>query len=144
MTPYEAAEVFALFEEADVFDSALLWRVDMTPGANRETRLFAECNDLFHWATADFEEIKVNDVPLLRKTLDDLKPLRAQYELGHLFVARKRGLRPQKPCYKNMEPAVAALYDACCTEEEWAAAAERDAAWWVAVAHRIARQRTGD
>jgi len=137
MTPYEAAEVFALFAEAEAFDSALLWRVDMTPGANREIRLFAECNDLFHWATADFEEITVGDIPLLRRTLEDLKPLRAEYELGHLFAARKRKLRPQRPCYKDMEPAVAALYDACCTEAERTTASEGDAAWWIAAAHRI-------
>jgi hypothetical protein len=137
MTPYEAAEVFALFAEADDFDCALLWRVDMTPGANREMRLSAECNDLFHWACADFEEITVDDIPLLRQTLDDLKPLSAEYELGHLFAARKRGLRPQRPCYKNMDPPVAALYDACCTDAERTAASERDAAWWIAAAHRI-------
>lgn len=137
MTPYEAAEVFALFAEADDFDCGVVWRVDMSPGANREMKLFAECNDLFHWATADFEEIATADVPLLRKTLDDLKPLRAEYELGHLFAARKRKLRPQRPCYKNMDPAVAALYDACCTEAERTAASERDATWWIAAAHRI-------
>lgn len=143
MTPHEAAEVFALFAEADAFDSALIWRVDMASGAARETRLFAECNDLFHWACADFEEIAVDDVPLLRRTLDDLKPLSAEYELGHLFAARKRGLRPQRPCYKDMEPAVAALYDACCTEAERDAASERDAAWWIAAAHRIKQNEAG-
>ena len=130
--------MFALFAEAEDFEAALIWRVDMAPGANRETRLFAECSDVFHWATADFEEITTADVPLLRRTLDDLKPLRAEYELGHLFAARKRGLRPQKPCYKGMEAPVAALYDACCTEAERSAASERDAAWWIAAAHRIA------
>ena len=134
MTPYEAAEVFALFAEAEDFDSGLLWRVDMTPGANREMRLFAECSDLFHWATADFEEIAVEDTPLLRRTLDDLKPLRAEYELGHLFAARKRGLRPQKPCYKGMEAPVVALFDACCTDEERAEFDRRDRAFWLSVA----------
>lgn len=143
MTPYEAAEVFALFAEAEDFDSGLLWRVDMAPDAGREMRLFAECSDLFHWATADAEEITVDDVPLLRRTLDDLKPLRAEYELGHLFAARKRKLRPQRPCYKDMEPPVAALYDACCTEAERTAADNRDAAWWAAAAHRIKQKEGG-
>lgn len=142
MTPFEAAEVFALFEAADDFDCGVIWRVDMTPGAGREMRLFAECNDLFHWACADAEEITVEDIPLLRQTLEDLKPLRAEYELGHLFAARKRRLRPQKPCYKDMDPPVAALYDACCTEAERTAASERDAAWWIAAAHRIAARKS--
>lgn len=139
MTPYEAAEVFALFAEADDFDCGVFWRVDMTPGANREMTLFAECNDLFFWATADAEPITVADVPLLRQALGDLRPLRAEYEMGHLFAARKRKLRPQKPCYKDIDPGVAALYDACCTEEERAAADKGDAAWWAAFAHRTGR-----
>jgi hypothetical protein len=138
MTPYEAAEVLALFAEAEDFEGGVFWRVDMTPGGTREMTLFAECNDLFFWATADLEEITTADIPLLRATLDDLKALRScdEGELGHLFAARKRKLRPQRPCYKGMSPGAAALYDACCTEEERKAADEGDAAWWIAVAHR--------
>lgn len=143
MTPYEAAEVFALFAEAEDFEGGLFWRVDMTPGGDRDIRLHAECNDLFFWATADLEEITVADIPLLRRTLDDLKPLDAREELGHLFAARKRGLRPQKPCYKGLAPEVAALYDACCTEEDRAEADEKDAAWWVAVAHKVRQREAG-
>lgn len=140
MTPYEAAEVFALFAEAEDFDFGLMWRVDMTPGRNREMKLFAVCSDFFFWATADSEEIAVDDIPLLRQALDDLKPLGTEYELGHLFAARKRKLRPQKPCYKDMDAGVAALFDACGSEGERAAADERDAAAWVAVAHQAAQQ----
>jgi hypothetical protein len=139
VTPYEAAEVLALFAEAEDFDNGVWWRVDMTPGGNREMRLYAECNDLFFWATADAEEITVADIPLLRQALADLRAVDAEYELGHLFAARKRKMRPQKPCYRDKAPEVAALYDACCTEDERAAAGERDAAWWIAIAHK-ARQ----
>jgi hypothetical protein len=139
VTPYEAAEVFALFAEAEDFDNGVWWRVDMTPGASREMRLYAECNDLFFWATADAEEITVADIPLLRQALDDLKAIGAEEELGHLFAARKRKMRPQKPCYRDMAPEVAALYDACCTGEERAVADERNAAQWIAIAHK-ARQ----
>ena len=141
MTPYEAAEVLALFAEAEDFEGGLFWRVDMTPGGNREMTLFAECSDLFFWATADLEEVTRDDIPLLRQALEDLKPLDAAEELGHLFAARKRRMRPQRPCYKGMAPEVAALYDACCTEEERAEAEKRDAAWWVAVAHKARQSR---
>lgn len=137
MTPYEAAEVFALFAEAEDFENGVFWRVDIKPGADRDMKLFAECSDLFFWATADAEEITVDDIPLLARTLLDLKLLDAEYELGHLFAARKRKLRPQKPCYKDMEAGIVALYDACCTEQERAEASEKDAAWWVTVAHKI-------
>jgi len=143
MTPYEAAEVLALFEEAEGFDNGLSWRVDMSPGAGREMRLYAECSDLFSWATADFEEITVADVPPLRQALEDLKALRSHDEgqLGHLFAARKRRMRPQRPCYRDFTAGLAALYDACCTEEERAEADRRDAAWWIAVARKIREER---
>lgn len=141
MTPFEAAEVFALFAETENFDGALFWRVDMRPGYSREITLFAECNDLFYWATADAEEITKDDIPLLRRTLKDLKRLDATEVLGHLFAARKRKLRPQRPCYRGMGPALAALYDACCTEAERTAADEHDAAWWVTFAHEAKAQR---
>jgi hypothetical protein len=140
MTPYEAAEVFALFAEAEDFEGGLFWRVDMAPGTDRETKLFAQCSDFFYWGTADLEEITVADIPLLRQSLEDLKAIGAEEELSTLFAARKRRLRPQRPCYKDFEPPVAALYDACCTEEERAAADKRDAAEWIAIAHRAMGQ----
>jgi len=135
VTPYEAAEAFALFAEAEDF-SGLFWRVDMTPGRDREMTLFAQCSDFFFWATADLEEIARDDIPLLRQTLGDLRAIGAEEELGTLFAARKRKLRPQRPCYKHFAPPVAALYDACCTKEERAGADDRDAAEWAAIAHR--------
>lgn len=134
MTPYEAAEVFALFEQAEDFDNGLIWRVDTTPGRDRAMKLFAECSDFFAWASADLEEITRDDIPLLRRALADLKPLSAEYELGHLFAARKRQMRPQKPCYKDMEAPVAALYDACCTEDERAEFDHKDTEFWLTVA----------
>lgn len=133
MTPYQAAEVFALFERADDYDEGLFWRVDMqSPGRN--VKLFAQCSDLFFWATADLEEITAGDIPLLRRTLEDLEAADASYELAPLFAARKRKLRPQKPCYKDYSPAVAALYDACCTEKERASADRKDRNWWLSFA----------
>lgn len=138
MTPYEAAEVFAMFAEAEDFEGGLFWRVDMAPGRDREMKLFAQCSDFFYWATADLEEITRDDIPLLRQTLSDLKAIGAEEELDHLFAARKRRMRPQRPCYKDFDPPVAALYDACSTEGERTAADKRDAAEWIAVAHRAA------
>jgi len=140
VTPNEAAAIFAVFEKADDYE-ALMWRVDMKPDVP-EIKLFAKCNDVFFWATADAEEITAADLPLLRSCLADLEKADAPYYLDWLFAARKRKLRPQKPCYKNMETDVAALFDACCTEAERADAEKRDAAWWVAFAHKIKDERT--
>lgn len=136
MTPYEAAAVFAAFESADDYES-LMWRVDSRSGMNRDMKLYALCNDVFFWATADAEEITADDVPLLERCLSDLGKAGAAYYLAGLFAARKRKMRPQKPFYKDMPEDVAALFDACCTAGERAEADKRDAAWWIAVAHKI-------
>jgi hypothetical protein len=136
VTPDEAAAVFAAFGNADDYES-LMWRVDMREGMGRDMRLYAQCSDVFSWATADAEEITAADVPLLESCLTDLGKAGAAYYLAELFAARKRKLRPQKPFYKDMPEDVAALFDACCTEEERADADKRDAAWWVAGAHKI-------
>jgi len=133
VNPYEAAEVLALFELAEDYES-LMWRVEMRPGWERETKLFALCNDLFYWATADCEEITVADIPLLRRTLADLARVDATYHLAWLFAARKRKLRPQKPCYKGLEKAVAEMFDECCTEAERQEADDKDRDWWLAFA----------
>lgn len=138
MTPYEAAEVFACFEAADDYDEGLMWRVDMK---NRDMRLFALCNDLFYWATADCEGILVKDIPLLRQTLEDLLVVEAGYELSRLFSARKRKLRPQAPCYKGMEEPVKVLFDACSTAEEREKADSDDADWWLSFAARLKEAR---
>jgi hypothetical protein len=138
VTPYEAAEVLSLFERADNMTEAVVWRVDMTPGSNRDISLSALCSDFFAWATADAEEITVEDIPLLKSCLDDLRKADgATYYLGELFAARKRKMRPQKPCYKGMEPSVAALFDACATEAERAEFDRRDAAFWANVVHTV-------
>ena len=138
MTPYEAAEVLALFDQADDHEG-VFWRVDMDHG--RDVKLFANCSDLFYWATADAEEITREDIPLLRQTLADLKAVDAAYNLNELFAARKRKLRPQRPCYRHFEAPVAALFDACCTEEERAEADRKDRDWWLAFAASQKRER---
>ncbi len=139
MTPNEAVAVFAVFERGDDYES-LIWRVDAKPYYVPVIKLFATCNDVFFWATADAEEITADDVPLLEACLADLEKCGESWAIAYLaelFAARKRHLRPQKPFYKDMPADVAALFDACCTAEERAEAEKRDAAWWIAVAHKI-------
>jgi len=132
VTPREAAAILGVFERADDYGS-LMWRVDMSADG-RDVKLFAICNDLFHWATADCEEIAACDVPLLESCLADLRATKEDWYFAELFAARKRRLRPQEPCYKNMNAATAALFDACSTGGERAQADDRDAAFWAHVA----------
>lgn len=141
MTPSDAAAVLSVFERADDYES-LMWRVTTTDG-ERDVKLFALCNDVFFWATADCVEITAGDVPLLESCLADLAVTGEEYYLAELLAARKRGLRPQAPFYKGMGQATAALFDACCTAEERAEAERKDAAWWIAVAHKVRDSRGG-
>jgi hypothetical protein len=134
MTPSEAAAVLSAFERADDYES-LMWRVDMDAGP--DVKLLALCSDVFFWATADAEEITAADLTLLEACLADLAKTGETYYLAELFAARKRKLRPQKPIYERMSEATAMLFDACCTAEERAEAEHKDAAWWIAVAHKI-------
>jgi hypothetical protein len=135
MTGEEALKVFAIYEQADDYES-LMWRVE----GPDEIRLLINCSDFFYWATAESEEILAEDVPALRAALLDLLAADSDVGscyLGELFAARKRKLRPQKPCYKNMEPAIAELFNAVQSEEDRAEADRKDAAWWIAVAHKV-------
>jgi hypothetical protein len=133
MTPDQAMTVLRCWEQAGLYED-LFWRVTTTDGVTSVVFL-ANCSDLFYWATADCEEITPEDFPLLEQTRVDLEAIGAAYVLNELFAARKRKLRPQKPCYKGWSPALAALFDACCTEEERAEADRRDRDWWVAFAY---------
>ena len=120
-----ALAVLSVFEQADDYES-IFWRV-----TNGNVRFFALCNDLFWWATADCEHIAPEDLPLLRQCLLDLRATDEEYFLSLLFAARKRGLRPQTPYYKNFNEATAALFDACESEEDFRARKEKENAAWL-------------
>jgi hypothetical protein len=120
--------IFQIAWEGD-HDDAFFWRPSVTAG-QREWRAFANCSDLFHWATADAEEVRPEDVPLLRQTLTDLKAIEkdnaesvATAWLPELYAARKRGMRPQGAFYAvgdiQREPlALVALFDAAGPERD--------------------------
>lgn len=64
------------------------------------------CNDLFFWGCADGEDLGLNDLP------DFLKALQQSPEHGDLlWVARKRGMRPQAPYYKYFTTEEISLFD---------------------------------
>lgn len=118
--------VLTVFDKADAH-SELYWRVgqDMPD----EIKLFAACNDMFWWATADAEWINAENVAVLEQALVELQQLedgpdlfgkaKRDLPLGYLstlFAARVRKMRPQRPAYRDMSPEIAALFDACGPE----------------------------
>ncbi len=102
--------VLSAFERAEVNDY-LFWRVD-----GSEVRFYAMCNDVFWWATADAEDILADDIPLLYECLEAVKAIDKPYLLPEYFASRKRGMRPQIPWFKGLEPEVAELFNACGPE----------------------------
>jgi len=92
----------------------LMWRCD---GTWAPLTLMVNCSDFFHWATADCVEIAPDDLDTLEQAFADVKAADADLYWGaSLFAARKRGMRPQRPVYRQMDAALAALFDACGPE----------------------------
>lgn len=146
MTPDEAAEVLAVYERADLYEG-LIWRVLAREGGGWNVRLHATCNDFFHYATADAEEITAADIPALRACIADLEMTGEPYYLPELFAARKRRLRPLPGKYEGMDEGTRLLFDAAGTEEERAEADRRDATFWAHVDQKIRDEKnaaTGD
>lgn len=96
--PPHTGEVMYLFGFPDGADASsdlrFWWRTDHQP-----MTLYANCSDLFHWATSDLEPIEEADMPLLRECFEALKAVDETMWLGELFAARKRGMRPQGPFF---------------------------------------------
>jgi len=108
--------VLRIFSEIDCTD-ALWWRLD---GEYAPVTFLVNCNDFFDWAAADCERLTPDNVETLERAVADCRAngLMASVYAADLFCARVRGQRPQKPCYKDMEPAAVALFNACGPERE--------------------------
>ncbi len=89
------------------------WRYDIQDmlfyrmNPNNRIGFYVICNDVFHWASADLEEITEQNVEELRLAIAE--------SLGHsgnasdgviLFCARMRKLRPQGAYYKHISSGV--------------------------------------
>lgn len=70
-------------------------------------QFFLDCSDTFHWASADSEEIRPDDLPLLRQCVSDLTEIYGSvlrvWALDTLYAARKRQMRPMQAWFKQFE-----------------------------------------
>lgn len=87
--PPHAAELLGLTASNEAWES-IMWmaRTDGT------IHFGAPCSDVFWWATADWEEIGEEDMPLFRQCMADLDATDEHYMVEILYAARKRGMRP--------------------------------------------------
>lgn len=71
------------------------------------------CDDLFCEDTPDVEAIELADFTTINRCFID-----APRNAWPLWIARKRGMRPQGRFYQNLLPYEAALFDSCGPERE--------------------------
>lgn len=118
-----ARDVMQIVANADSYDM-LSWSV-----IEGMINLRLDCSDDFHWASADSEAIRPEDVPLLRQCFDDLQAfgrvhgeITPTYLMNTLFAARKRGMRPMRAWLKlhakEEKAELLALFLACGPERD--------------------------
>jgi hypothetical protein len=81
---------------------------------------------MFWWGTADCEWITVEDLPELQRAYDDLEAVDNDPEdkqffscyAPELWVARKRGMRPQTPWWQRVKEPGQALFLAAGPERD--------------------------
>lgn len=96
-------KMMKFISESDLFGE-IVWEFK-----NDEVSFHIICNDLFWSSTADAEEIKEEDIELLKSSIND-----AGFEDGLLlYCARKRGMRPQGAMYKHLNKKNYKFFDEC-------------------------------
>lgn len=91
------------------------WRTD---AEYAPVTMMVNCNDLFFWGCADCEEITPEDIDALEKAIADAKAVDDGGNGHLLWVARKRGMRPQGAYYKYFKEGMKALFNECGPERE--------------------------
>lgn len=93
------------------------WRCD---GEYAPITFFANCNDMFHWACADAEDVTKDNFSMLKQCAEDIKKIDecCVHYCDLLFCARIRGMRPQGAMYKHMPDKLWELFDACGPERK--------------------------
>jgi hypothetical protein len=81
---------------------------------SRDLDFFIKCSDVFAWGYADCEKIASQvDVDLLEEAIGDCREIEemGQFSASMLYVARKRGMRPQGAMYEHIPVELHKLFD---------------------------------
>lgn len=79
---------------------------------------YVTCGDTFWWATADSEQVTESDLPELRQAKVDMTGMDHDWMWPILWVARKRGMRPMRAFYGNIDGPMRVLLDAAGPERD--------------------------
>lgn len=108
--PEVAFHVMKLMAEKDDHDN-IWWTFDPKEGF----KFFAICSDWFHWGSADFEEITMENFHILEQSYLD-EEANSDYTGIYatcLFASRIRKMRPMKQAYQKLNDGLKILFDAC-------------------------------
>lgn len=78
-------------------------------------KFFVTCNDYFHWATSDLEEITDENLDSLIETVEECEEIMGRFRGDDgflLWCSRQRGIRPQGAYYKHLDSELHHLFDA--------------------------------
>lgn len=114
--PADVIPILATIASIEAWEE-LWWRTDEEYAP---ITLLIKCNDLFHPATADDEEITIDNLKVLKQAIADVQEVDSDYGdiyATTLFACRVRGMRPQGPAYPKCKGrALWHLFDACGPE----------------------------
>lgn len=99
-------EFFRITSQYDIYED-VIW--------SDKGRFGLICNDVFHWACADVEDVGEEDLPLLEQSLKDAD---GGVDGAMLYCARKRGMRPQGAMYAYIDKENQPLFDAAGPERD--------------------------
>ena len=109
--------IMSYLSKKDICDS-IWWRCD---GEYSPITFLVNCNDLFYWAQADCEELTIENLPILKKSINDcekIDPVCGALHGCDLFCCRVRKMRPQQPAYPKRSEGLYVLFDACGPERD--------------------------
>lgn len=95
----------------------------------KEILLFINCNDFFHWACSDMEEITSESISVLEEAVKEMKEKIIEIGeqerdyiflewVGLYFCCKNRKMRPQGACYTTVPPELHSLFDSCGPERK--------------------------
>lgn len=87
--------------------------IDLTVADDDSISMNVNCNDVFFWGCSDCEDLELADLPALQSAIAEARAAGAETSGELLWIARKRGERPQGAFYAYVAPGLGKLFDTC-------------------------------
>ncbi len=104
------------------YTDMIWWRINEYGIQDDKVHVFVNCNDFFHWACSDLEEITLDNIDLLESTIQECEEiLGGKYRASDAFLlwcCRVREMRPQGAYYAHLDEELWDLFDAAGPERE--------------------------